>query len=274
MTGRLHPGDRVRDARRPADRRPRGDVRPGGGRGGPRDAGRRCVGRVGVARVGGPGPGDRRCAGCGTVAPRGRERRARGGRRGSARRVVGDLGAGSARSFVALAAAPCSRDRRTRRLPAPRRHHGRVSCRGVGDGRHLHRRRRVRRAVRGRGERRVRRGLREGARARRVRRRRRRGDHLRACRRTAVAARTRPRPSTPSAGIFRDGVEVHDPASPASYPHDGDRHTGETCRPSGCAGPPRSSSWPPPSWRRRRGRPWPAVCCGSTRWRRPRPRTC
>ena len=40
-----------------------------------------------------------------------------------------------------------------------------------------------------------------------------------------------------AAGIFRDGVEVHDPASPATYPHDGDRHTGEDLPAAWVCGP-------------------------------------
>ena len=40
-----------------------------------------------------------------------------------------------------------------------------------------------------------------------------------------------------AAGIFRDGVEVHDAASPATYPHDGDRHTGEDLPAAWVCGP-------------------------------------
>ena len=39
------------------------------------------------------------------------------------------------------------------------------------------------------------------------------------------------------AGIFSDGVEVHEPASPASYPDDGDQHTGESVPAEWVAGP-------------------------------------
>lgn len=39
------------------------------------------------------------------------------------------------------------------------------------------------------------------------------------------------------AGIFRGGVEVHDPPSPAAFPDDGDRHTGETLPAEWVTGP-------------------------------------
>ena len=83
------------------------------------------------------------------------------------------------------------------------------------------------------------------------------GPPPRACRRTAVAARTRLRPSTPSPGIFATGSRCTSRRLPRRIRTTATGTRARPCRPSGWPGPPRSSSRRPAARRRLRGPRWP-----------------